>query len=444
MVDWVPFYTQDGSVGLYSEKDNDIYHSVYGAASEAYHKFILPSNFDEYFKNNNEIKILDLCYGIGYNTKIFLNEFLKNFPKCTENNYSIYTDNVSVHKNNVSIHADNIIKLKNNCSIYSNKIFNKYKINKQIKNIQNYKIQIDAVDTNELLMKLSPFFNICRGRFNQNATGVEYIDKLLKNITDQNLKNNFYNFYPEVNMIILCCLLKYYGVDYISRDFLNIVNDKIYTKYFSKVIMDFMPFYFSRVCNLSSEYVKSTFLHNIYYEYISASYKNTLKILKNNEISINCISQDAREFLLANDKCYDFIFLDAFSPHKSPNLWTYEFFSLLYKHLSPNGKFLTYSNASPIRNAMLKNNFFIAKIFNQRENKFTGTIAVKNPELIKNNLTDYDYGLLNTKAGIMYRDENLSASNSKILSIRENEIKNSDLLSTTQYKNKYKGALNGI
>ena len=77
MYELYPYFTNDGSVGLFSPDADDIYHSTYGALSEAYEKFILPAKFDEYFKNNNEIKILDICFGIGYNTKSFLNYFFE-------------------------------------------------------------------------------------------------------------------------------------------------------------------------------------------------------------------------------------------------------------------------------------------------------------------------------------------------------------------------------
>ncbi|MBR5555481.1 hypothetical protein IKU74_05655 [bacterium] len=68
-----PYFTNDGSVGLFSPEADDIYHSTYGALTEAYEKFILPSDIENFLKNNNEIKVLDICYGIGYNTKSFLN-----------------------------------------------------------------------------------------------------------------------------------------------------------------------------------------------------------------------------------------------------------------------------------------------------------------------------------------------------------------------------------
>ena len=40
MVEFQAKFTDDGSVGLYSDEVNDIYHSQFGALSEAYEKFI--------------------------------------------------------------------------------------------------------------------------------------------------------------------------------------------------------------------------------------------------------------------------------------------------------------------------------------------------------------------------------------------------------------------
>ena len=55
-----PYFTNDGSVGLFSPEADDIYHSTYGALSEAYEKFILPADLENYFKIHSEIKILDI------------------------------------------------------------------------------------------------------------------------------------------------------------------------------------------------------------------------------------------------------------------------------------------------------------------------------------------------------------------------------------------------
>ena len=66
------FKTEDGSIGLYNKEMNEIYHSKYGAKKEAFEKFVEPA----LILNNKQLKILDVCYGIGYNTKCALENFL--------------------------------------------------------------------------------------------------------------------------------------------------------------------------------------------------------------------------------------------------------------------------------------------------------------------------------------------------------------------------------
>ena len=55
MRDYEPYFTEDGSVGLYSYADKDVYHSKFGALTEAWEKFILPANID--INNINELKV---------------------------------------------------------------------------------------------------------------------------------------------------------------------------------------------------------------------------------------------------------------------------------------------------------------------------------------------------------------------------------------------------
>ena len=107
-------FTEDGTVGLYSDEVDDIYHSKFGALSEAYEKFIFPADFSSFLSKHNEIKILDLCFGIGYNTKAFLNFYFnilydKNFNFIHDNRYcidTIYTDNIlSNFKHKIILHG---------------------------------------------------------------------------------------------------------------------------------------------------------------------------------------------------------------------------------------------------------------------------------------------------------------------------------------------------
>lgn len=77
-IDYFNFvFTEDGSTGLYNKLVEDVYHSKFGAKSEAEEKFIKPLNFEKNFLNKKQINVLDICYGIGYNTKAFLNKIIK-------------------------------------------------------------------------------------------------------------------------------------------------------------------------------------------------------------------------------------------------------------------------------------------------------------------------------------------------------------------------------
>ena len=132
------------------------------------------------------------------------------------------------------------------------------------------------------------------------------------------------------------------------------------------------------------------------------------------------------------------MFLDAFTPAKCPALWTVDFFKLLFKHLNENGMVLTYSNSAAIRNAFLNAGFFVGKIYNPQMKKYTGTIAVKNKSLIKHELSEYDLGLLKTRAGIFYRDENLTDLNEAIIERHKKEVDESDLISSSKYIKSFK------
>ncbi len=63
--------TDDGSIGLYNKEINEIYHSREGAKKEAFEKFVEPA----LILNKKPLKILDICYGIGYNTKCAIENF---------------------------------------------------------------------------------------------------------------------------------------------------------------------------------------------------------------------------------------------------------------------------------------------------------------------------------------------------------------------------------
>ena len=69
--------TDDGSYSINSKEINhkiETLHTSTGAISEAFEKFIKPMKFDY----SSDIKILDICAGLGYNTSAAIDDFLKN------------------------------------------------------------------------------------------------------------------------------------------------------------------------------------------------------------------------------------------------------------------------------------------------------------------------------------------------------------------------------
>ena len=142
--------------------------------------------------------------------------------------------------------------------------------------------------------------------------------------------------------------------------------------------------------------------------------------------------------LFEDNEKYNLIFLDAFTPAKCPALWSLEFFKLLYEHLEEDGRILTYTNSAAVRNAMINAGFYAGKIQNENKNKFIGTIAVKNKSLIKHELSEYDLGLINSKAGIFYRDENLNGLNEEIIAAREKEVEKSNKISSSRFIKEFK------
>jgi tRNA U34 5-methylaminomethyl-2-thiouridine-forming methyltransferase MnmC len=59
--------TSDGSITFRNDRYEDIYHSTIGAATEAMVKYVKPSQIGQRLSQPC-IRILDVCFGLGYNT----------------------------------------------------------------------------------------------------------------------------------------------------------------------------------------------------------------------------------------------------------------------------------------------------------------------------------------------------------------------------------------
>lgn len=175
-----PYFTNDGSVGLFSPDADDIYHSTYGALTEAYEKFILPSDLKNFLQKNNEIKILDICFGIGYNTKSFLN----------------FIYNETIGGNNIKY----IDKLDDD-------------------NIKR-KIFIHAIDTDKNLAYLSPFFISNKKHAKNNKLEFNQ-DKIQRMMSDK--FTSHFELKKEISILLL-------------HKIFNSIDNEIETILFSKKI----------------------------------------------------------------------------------------------------------------------------------------------------------------------------------------------------------------
>ena len=216
----------------------------------------------------------------------------------------------------------------------------------------------------------------------------------------------------------------------------DLINNNSYSYIFNKQIKGIFSYLTNQGQLTGQNKLYLSNLHNIYYRYLSKRYKKALKCSKLDKVIFNPIIADARDFIKNDKNEYHLIFLDAFSPTKCPCLWTYDFFKCLYEHLDSDGMLLTYSTSASVRNAMMHAGFFVGN--NIKNGKTIGTICAKNKTMIKHPLSEYEKGLLNTKAGIFYRDRNLTALNEAIIDEKNYEVKISDKISTTQYIKSFK------
>ena len=490
--DYEFYYTQDGSIGLYSYEDEDVYHSKFGALSEAWEKFVLPSNISQKLQMKEKLAVLDVCYGIGYNTKAlisnvinetenvleinkknkcffskikkFFNKKNKKISKCTTYIDSKYTDNnpdfQKALNDKLSVYTES--KEVNNESTCFYKLIEKNTNNFSCSS-SNPIIKIDCLDINEKLVKISPLLKTL-------ITPQEVFDKFVPNIfscfesyhkihiflakhgnyfapknnkkiselLDLKFSNNYldidsaYKVHKYANEILLNALLNKYDERYLSNNFKKFVSRRQINRFISSSIMNRAKFKCSFIYKTVKKLLKHPFLHNIYYRYISNRKEIGKKKLIFSLFDVNFYIKDARQSIQELNNTYDLVFLDAFTYSKAPELWSVEFIAELYKKLDDNGILLTYSNSALVRNTLLINNFYVGKI-RDKNGKTIGTIASKEKSLIDYPLSNDEIGLCNTKAGIPYHDINLNKTKEYILKQREIEFKSSDLISSSQF-----------
>jgi tRNA U34 5-methylaminomethyl-2-thiouridine-forming methyltransferase MnmC len=78
---WIPQLTDDGSFTFFSEEFGEAFHSRYGAKGEAFQKFAQATDLAARAQGEC-LYLLDLCYGLGYNTAVALEMIWSVNPQC--------------------------------------------------------------------------------------------------------------------------------------------------------------------------------------------------------------------------------------------------------------------------------------------------------------------------------------------------------------------------
>lgn len=78
----IPQATQDGSYTFFSEEFQESFHSAFGAKQEAEVRYIEPCLIKHLAATQSTIRLLDVCYGLGYNSAAALEAIWQVNPQC--------------------------------------------------------------------------------------------------------------------------------------------------------------------------------------------------------------------------------------------------------------------------------------------------------------------------------------------------------------------------
>ena len=79
--DFTPQPTADGSKTFFSKEFNESFHSHFGAKQESYFKYVVPTLLIEK-ASLPVLRLLDVCYGLGYNTATAIEKIWEVNPNC--------------------------------------------------------------------------------------------------------------------------------------------------------------------------------------------------------------------------------------------------------------------------------------------------------------------------------------------------------------------------
>jgi tRNA U34 5-methylaminomethyl-2-thiouridine-forming methyltransferase MnmC len=91
MTTWIPQPTQDGSYTFLSAEFGETFHTTLGAKTEAFQKFVEATDLLEKAQRPI-VRLLDVCYGLGYNTAVALESIWRIHPNCRVEIYGLELD----------------------------------------------------------------------------------------------------------------------------------------------------------------------------------------------------------------------------------------------------------------------------------------------------------------------------------------------------------------
>jgi chorismate dehydratase len=89
--------TADNTETFLNEEVGETYHSYTGAVEEAFKKYAIPCKIKELAKKGN-LKILDICFGMGYNSAASIDAALEENPNCRIEVIALENDKEIINK----------------------------------------------------------------------------------------------------------------------------------------------------------------------------------------------------------------------------------------------------------------------------------------------------------------------------------------------------------
>ena len=168
--------TEDQSVTFWNPDYKEHYHTPAGARLEAEQKYISPSHLDHLLDTTSNLHLLDICFGLGYNSLCALNHALK------KERATLHITALEMDRRVVKHAAQNITTQTSDPFDWKNTLTNLYQHQQQ--KIQNHTLKIRWGDARHTITKQKPnqfdlvFLDAFSTQRNSELWTVEFFKKI--------------------------------------------------------------------------------------------------------------------------------------------------------------------------------------------------------------------------------------------------------------------------